>query len=73
MRKILDVTETDRLTEADREALRARIRQEKEENARRLAERRQAAAERAKEIFRALSPAGEENPYLWSAPCQVDR
>lgn len=54
----------DAMTEAEREALRERIRQEKEENARRLAERRRQAAEAANALFRPLPTAGEKNPYL---------
>lgn len=46
----------DAMTEAEREALRERIRQEKEENARRLAERRRQAAEAANALFRPLPP-----------------
>lgn len=56
--------EVDRLTEAEREAMRERVRQEKEANAQRLKERRRAAAERANEIFQPLPPAGKENAYL---------
>ena len=54
----------DAMTEAEREALRESIRQEKEEHASQLEERRRKAAERAHNIFRTLSPTGEENPYL---------
>ena len=54
----------DAMTEAEREALRECIRQGKEENARRIAERRRQAAETAKELFESLSLAGEGNPYL---------
>ena len=54
----------DAMTEAEREALRECIRQGKEENARRLEERRRQAAEAARELFESLPPAGEENAYL---------
>ena len=54
----------DAMPESEREALQERIRRGKEENARRLAERRGEAAERANRIFRTLPPAGEENAYL---------
>lgn len=56
--------ELDAMTEAERAALRERIREEKEANAQRLAEKRRAAAERAKRIFPTFPPAGEENAYL---------
>lgn len=54
----------DAITEAEREALRECIRQGKEENARRLEERRRQAAEAANALFRPLPTAGEKNPYL---------
>ena len=54
----------DAMTEAEREALRECIRQGKEENARRLEERRRQAAEAANALFRPLPTAGEKNPYL---------
>lgn len=54
----------ERLPEAEREALRERIRQEKEVAARRLEERRGKAADEAKRIFQPLPHAGEENVYL---------
>ncbi len=54
----------DAMTEAEREALRERIRQGKELNRKRLAERHREAAEAANALFRTLSPAGEENTYL---------
>lgn len=61
---LYEKNQLDALTETEREALRERIRQEKEENARRLAERRRQAAEAAKELFESLPLAGEGNPYL---------
>ena len=61
---LYEKNQLDALTEAEREALRERIRQEKEENARRLAERRRKAADAANDLFRTLSPAGQENAYL---------
>lgn len=52
------------MTEAEREALRERIRQEKEAApARREAERRQAAA-KGKRMFQNFARAGADNPYL---------
>ncbi len=61
---LYEKNQLDALTETEREALRERIRQEKEENARRLAERRRQAAEAANALFRPLPTAGEKNPYL---------
>lgn len=54
----------DAMTEAEREALRERIRQGKELNRKRLEERRRQAAEAANDLFQTLSPAGQENAYL---------
>ncbi|MDE7065820.1 MAG: DUF927 domain-containing protein [Desulfovibrionaceae bacterium] len=56
--------ERDAMPQAEREALRERIRQEKEEAAQRLEKRHRKAAEAANRIFRPLPPAGEENAYL---------
>lgn len=61
---LYEKNQLDALTEAERKALRECIRQEKEENARRLAERRREAAEKAKRIFQPLPHAGEENAYM---------
>lgn len=61
---LYEKNQLDALTEAEREALRERIRQEKEENALRLAERRRKAADAANDLFRTLSPAGQKNAYL---------
>ena len=54
----------DAMTEAEKKAMRERIRQEKEEHASWLAERRKKAAESANDLFQTLSPAGQENAYL---------
>ena len=54
----------DAMTEAEREALRERIRLEKEAARERLEKRRQKAAETAKRVFRALPIAGKDNAYL---------
>lgn len=59
-----DKGDMDGLTEAEREAMREHIRQEKEENAQRLENRRKEAQERANEIFQPLPHAGKENAYL---------
>lgn len=56
--------ELDGMTEAEREALRARIRQEKEEAKKKAEERHMKATEASERVFRPLSPAGEENAYL---------
>ena len=52
------------MTEAEREALRERIRQEKEAAQARREEERRAAAEKANRIFQTLPHAGEDNAYL---------
>lgn len=57
----------DAMPEAEREALRERIRQEKEEAAQRLEERRREIARRASGLFRSpkvFPPAGPDNAYL---------
>ncbi len=54
----------DAMTEAEKKAMRERIRQEKEEHASWLAERRKKAAESANDLFQTLSPAGQKNAYL---------
>ncbi len=59
-----DKGEMDRLTEAEREAMRERIRREREETERKVKERRQAAAGEASLIFWPLPHAGEKNAYL---------
>lgn len=53
------------MSEAEREALRERVRQEKAEAARMAEKRRRKAAETAEHVFRPLLPhAGEDNTYL---------
>lgn len=59
-----DKGELSAMSKAEREALRDRIRREKEETAQRLEELRTEAAERANRIFRPLPHAGENNAYL---------
>ena len=54
----------DAMTEAEREEMRERIRQEKEAAQARREEERRAAAEKANSLFPTFLPAGEDNPYL---------
>lgn len=54
----------DAMTEAERETLRERIRQEKEAAQAKREEERRTAAEKANWIFQTLPPAGKDNPYL---------
>lgn len=54
----------DAMTAEEMEAMRERIRQEKEAAQAKREEERRAAAEKANRIFQTLPPAGKDNPYL---------
>lgn len=62
--KLYEESQLDAMTEAEREAMREKIRQEKEAAQARREEERRAAAEKANLIFQTLPPAGKDNPYL---------
>ena len=59
----------DSMTETEREAMRERVRQEKETAQARREEERRAAAEKANVLFQTLSHAGEDNAYLSRKGC----
>lgn len=56
--------ELDAMTATEREKLRARIRQEKEEAKKKAEKCHRKATEASERVFRPLPPAGEENAYL---------
>ena len=63
---LYDAGTLDAMTEAERDALRERIRKEKEAEEARRAEAHRQAAEKAVRIFQPLPPAGADNARAWS-------
>ena len=59
----------DAMTAGEKEAMRERIRQEKEAARARREEERRGSAEKANRLFPTLSPAGDNNPYLKRKGC----
>lgn len=67
--KLYEESQLNAMTEAEREAMREKIRQEKEAAQARREEERRAAAEKANALFQTLTHAGEDNAYLRRKGC----